>query len=559
MNSSTILTLESYYTDVLDGKILACEKLKKAAEMILDNFYNPDEFHFDADIANKHTGFIERYCKIPAGKLGAPFILEPFQKAMLQVVFGFVDDNNLRQYQEVLEILGRKNGKTCLTSAIEMDLLCNDKEGAPQIYNVATKHDQAMLGFNHCVNMRQLSPELKRHIRKRQSDLFFSKNMGYIKALSSKTSSLDGLDVHGAVIDELGAIKDRDLYDLIKQGTSARSQPLIFIISTFGFHRNGIFDNQYEYATRVLNGEIKDKRFLPLIYELDNIKEAFEFDKLIKANPGLGTIKSPDKLKSNMQKAMDDPSFKPTYLVKDCNIKQTNEAAWLKMEQIENENCVDISKFKYCIGGFDAADSVDLNSAKALCMRPGDDNIYIKSMYWIPEKVIEKQKATRRERDSAPYELWISQGYLRTVPGNRVDKKVFLEWFKELRERDKLYTIFIGYDPWHISDDLLREFKGEFGQNSMIPIRQGTQTLSDPMKNLAADLEAKKIIYNNNPIDKWCLINTSIKRDINNNIQPVKGKDSRLRIDGTISLICGYIALQNNLDKYINYNDGVEI
>lgn len=558
-SKENITTLEKYYTDILDNKILGSDKLKQASEIILNDFYNPNEFHFDIDIAHRHTDFIETFCKIPAGKLGAPFILEPFQKAMLEVAFGFVDDNNLRQYQEVFEVIGRKNGKTCLCSAIELDLLVNDNEGAPQIYNVATKHDQALLGFNHCVNIRNLSPLLKKHIKKRQSDLFYAKNLGYIKALSSKTASLDGLDVHGGIIDELAAIRDRDLYDLIKQGTSARMQPILFEITTNGFHRNGIFDSQYEYATKVLNGEIIDRRFLALIYELNSVDDAFDFDKLIMANPGLGTIKDPEKLKANMQKAIDDPSFRPTYLVKDCNIKQTNESAWLRMETIENPATVDISKFMYAVGGFDAADSIDLNAAKALCMRPNDDHIYVESMYWIPESVIEKQKATRRERDNAPYELWIQQGYMRSVPGNSVDKRVFLDWFIELRNEKKLYTLFIGYDPWHISDELLRAFKQNFGQNSMIPIRQGVQTLSEPMKNIAADLESNKIVYNDNPIDKWCLINTNIKTDINGNIQPIKGRDSRNRIDGTVALICGYKALKDNADKYVNHNYGVNL
>ena len=548
--------LERYYTSVYDGRITACLKIQKQAEKILESYITPGEFHYDNEIAQRHIRFIETFCKIPSGNLGAPFILEPFQRAMLETVFGFVDDNNLRQYNEVLEIIGRKNGKTSLCSAIEQDMLCNDNEGAPQIYNIATKYDQAKLGFDACVKMRNLSNMLKKHTKKRASDIYFPYNMGYIKALSRDTTSLDGLDVHCGIIDELSAIKNRDLYDLVKQGMSARKQPLLFCISTNGFLRNGVFDAQYDYASAILDGKIKNKRFLPLIYELDNVDEWTNPKMWIKANPGLGAIKSLEKQQEFVQKAKDDPSFLPTVFVKDFNLKQTNESAWLRYEELNNTAIWNLSDFDYCIGGFDAADTTDLNAAKAICMRPGDENIYVHQMYWIPESVIEKQKATRREQDNAPYELWVQQGFMRTCPGNKCDKKIFLEWFKELRD-EGLYVLYIGYDPWHISDDLLREFKAEFGQNSMIPVRQGFKTLSDPMKELKAEFQAHRVIYNNNPIDKWCLINTAVKSDVNNNIQPVKQQDSRLRIDGTAALLDAYVVLKDYKDKFINLNNGV--
>ncbi len=552
-----MIDFERYFTDILDNKIVACEKMKLVSEMLLENYYNPGEFHFDYDIASKHIDFIEKFCKLPTGKLGQPFKLELFQKARFQALFGFVDDNNLRQYNECLIIEGRKNGKTSETSAVEIDMLVNDNEGSPQIYNIATQLEQAKLGFNSALKMIKQSPFLSKHVKKRAADLYFSYNLGYIKALASNTNSLDGLDVHCAVIDELAAIKNRDIYDLIKQAMGARQQPLLFTITTNGFVREGIFDSQYEYASNLLEGKLSEPnvRFLPFIYELDSIDEWDKEECWMKANPGLGTVKSYDYLRQMVQKAKDDPSFKPTVMVKDFNMKQTSESAWLRYEDFANEEKFDI-KFDYAIGGMDAADTTDLNAAKAICMRPDDDKIYVRSMYWIPQSVIDEQEknGNRRERDNVPYSLWISQGYLRTCPGNKCDKRIFLEWFKELRDTEDLYVVYIGYDPWHIDDTLLREFKSEFGPNSMIPVRQGTITLSQPMKDLKADLQAKRVIYNNNPIDRWCFFNTEIKTDVNGNIQPVKSLDSRKRIDGTVSLICGYKVLQDYKDKYINLN-----
>ena len=544
--------LEKYFTGILDNKIVACEKMKRISERILNAYNNPGEFHFDHDIAKKHTDFIETFCKLPSGKAGSPFKLELFQKARLQTLFGFVDDNGLRQYNECLIIEGRKNGKTSETAAVELDMLINDGEFSPQIYNIATQLEQAKLGFNAAHKMIKQSPLLAKHIRKRAADLYFKENMGFIKALASNTNSLDGLDVHCAVIDELAAIKNRDLYDLIKQAQGARTQPLMFTISTNGFVRDSIFDSQYEYANNILYNKVYNNRFLPFIYELDNINEWDKEECWEKANPGLGTVKSKDYLKQMVAKAKDDPSFKPTVLIKDFNMKQTGSAAWLTYEALNNEELIPDYKFRYCIGGMDAADSVDLNAAKAICMRPGDDKIYVKQMYWLPQEVLDKyeNEGKRQGRDNAPYVLWKDQGFLRTVPGNKVDKKVFLEWFKEIRDVDDIYILYIGYDPWHISDAELREFKAEFGDNSMIPVRQGVVTLSAPMQELKADFGAHKVVYNNNPIDKMCLINTEVKTDINGNVQPVKGLDARRRIDGTLALIDAYVVLKNKFDEY---------
>jgi phage terminase large subunit-like protein len=247
-------------------------------------------------------------------------------------------------------------------------------------------------------------------------------------------------------------------------------------------------------------------------------------------------------------------------MVKDFNVPQTAVTSWLSWEAIVNHEKWKTDGFDYCVGGFDAADCVDLNSAKALCMRPGDEKIYIKSMYWIPQSVIEREqrKGNRQERDKVPYEKWIAQGLMRTVPGNRVDKRVFLDWFLELRDEEDLYTLFIGYDPWHIDDSLLRDFKANFGERSMIPVRQGAYTMSNPMKNLRADFEAHRVVYDDNPIDRWCLYNTQVKTDVNYNIQPVKASDPTQRIDGTISLLCAYIVNEKMRNEYVQLNEAAK-
>lgn len=209
--------LEEYGTAVLDGKTAACKRVKQVYEKLLNSLYAPDEYHFDETIANKHIEFIEKFCKQAQGKAGTPLKLELFQKAKFQAVFGFVDDLNLRKYNEVLTIEGRKNGKTTEMSAVALDMLINDGEDSPECDNIATALDQAKKGFNEAYKMVMQSKDLSMNLKKRQSDIYFPLNMGFFKALASNSNSLDGLNGHLITIDELAAIKNRDIYDLMKQ------------------------------------------------------------------------------------------------------------------------------------------------------------------------------------------------------------------------------------------------------------------------------------------------------------------------------------------------------
>ena len=547
--------IEEYYNKIVSGEIVACKRIKQVYKKLVDDIHNPkDNWIFDIELAEKPIIFIETFCKQAQGKMGTALQLELFQKAKLQAIFGFVDkETRLRKYQEVLTIEGRKNGKTTELAAVNLFMEIGDGEGAAECYCVATKLDQAQKCFMEIHNMVKQSPLLSKHIRKRKSDLYFAPTMSFIKALASNSNGLDGLNAHMVTIDELAAIKNRDLYDLMKQSTSSREQPLLFCITTNGFVRESIFDAQYEYACGVLDGKINDERFLPFIYELDDKSEWDQEECWIKANPGLGTTKKVETLRSYVEKAKADPSFKPTVMVKDFNMKENSASAWLRWEELNNETKFNIKDmgFRYGIGCFDLAETTDLASAKVLCQRPNDDNIYVLSMYFVPETKLSNVE-TNKEKDNVPYKLWEQQGLLRVCPGNKVNKYHMLEWFKEIRDEYDIYIPWIGYDPWHVDDSLLETYKNEFGKDAMIKVRQGIYTLSAPMKELKADLCAHKVIYNNNPIDKWCLTNIEVKTDINGNVQPIKGVDSRKRIDGAVSLIIGYVVLKDKMSEYQN-------
>lgn len=543
--------LKEYGEAVLNGEIVACEKIKRQYEKLLHDMEIPKQWHFDVKAGSKPIEFIEIFCKQSQGKIGSKLELQLFQKAMLQAAFGFLDDNDLRRYQEMFDLMGRKNGKTTLLAALELYMLMADGEGAPECYIIATARDQANKGYTEAVNMYRHSPEISALLKKRQSDLYFKYNMGFLKALASNVNSLDGLNSHFVTIDELAAIKNRDIYDLMKQSMAARKQPLLCCITTSGFIRNSIYDSQYEYAARVIDGKIENERFLPLMYELDSYDEWTNPKMWVKANPGLGTIKETEFLADSVAKAKDDDTFLTTVLTKDFNIIANATTAWLPYDVLNNDELIpDSLKFRYGIGGFDAADSVDLNAAKMICKRRDSSKIYVKQMYWIPQSKLDDMGTQGASRDRAPYDVWRARGLLRVEEGNRVNKRVILDWFIEMRDKYDIYPLYIGFDPWHIDDSLLAAFEQEFGKTVMIPVRQGVATLSQPMKELKAEFAAHNIVYNNNPIDKYCLANTYTKTDINGNIQPDKGSSETLRIDGTAALLDAYVIYINKADEY---------
>lgn len=553
--------LQDYCERVASGEITACKKLRKTCKRLLKEIKDGyKSWHFDADCAERPVAFIESFCHIPSGKLGKPFILEDYEKAWVQAIFGFVDDDGNRRFREVLIEVGRKNGKTSLVAAIELYMLIADGEGAPQIYNAATTQAQAELAFNACNRMRRQSQLIARHVTKRTDSLSCDLNMGYIKPLAANTSHLDGLDVHCGVLDEIHAMTNRDIYDLIRQGMAARDQPLLVQITTNGFTRNAIFDEQIAYATKWIDGQLDDEnadRFLAFLYELDDRDEWEQESAWVKANPGLGTVKSWDFMRQNYAKAKNDPSFRPTFMTKDLNMPENASVAWLTFDEAVNHTTFLMKDkgFRYGICGFDAADTVDLTSAQMLMMRPDDDHIYLKSMYWIPEDVIlaDAESGKRRERDDAPYQKWIERGLMRTVKGNKVDKKVLIEWLEELKETDDLWTYAVGFDPWHMDDSTVRELEAFVGTNRVFKIRQGAITLSQPMKQLRADYQAGRIIDNDNPINQWCRMNVMVKIDGNGNLSPEKKNlNPKNRIDGFMAELDGYTTLYRVYDDYLN-------
>ena len=544
-----------YYAQIKSKKVTVSKAIEKWYRYLVWHIQNPDEYFYSPKRANHIIEFAENFCKFSKGATGGqPVRLELWEKAHLAAVFGFVDINGNRQCRESLFIVGKKNGKSLLASIVGLYMQIGDGEPGPEVYAVATKRDQASIIWKESKRMVNKSPQLRKRIKPLVGELSSEQyNDGSFKPLASDKDTLDGLNVHCVLMDEIHQWKNgKALYDIMADGTTARQQPLVYITSTAGTVREDIYDLKYEEAKRVINGLFdkngyKDKHFFPFLYELDNRKEWTQEENWYKANPGLGTIKNLDTLRAKVKKALNNPMLVKNLVCKEFNIRETSSESWMTFEDLDNTATFDIKKLcpKYGIGGNDLSSTTDLTNATLLFMVPADKHIYVEQMYWLPEDLLEQ----RVREDKIPYDLWLEQGWLRTCPGNKVHYKHVVEWYQEMQEKYDIYLFKDGYDSWSATY-FVEDMKNTFGADTMEAVIQGKKTLSSPMKSLGADLAAKRIVYQNNPILKWCLANTAVDIDKNNNIQPCKGNSPTRRIDGLAGLLDAYVVLENHLEEY---------
>ena len=540
--------IQEYFNQMQSGEIVVSKRVFRQYKSLVKDMEHHDKYFFDKDKANHPIEFIERFCRHSKGKWsGQPIELELFQKAYISALFGFVDkDTGLRRYKESMFYVARKAGKTTMLSGIALYMLIADGEGGAEVFSLASKLDQAKLLFDECHNMIQQSSHLSKHVRKRKSDLYFDATFSRLQALSKNSNSLDGLNSHLTVIDELHSISDRNLYEVMKQSQSSREQPLLVMITTAGTQRNTIFDDMYEYACNVVDGTFQDDTFLPIMYELDAKSEWKDPNAWEKANPALGSIKRLDDLRQKVERAKNNPSDLTGLLTKDFNIRDTVHAAWLTFDDINNESTFNIEDFRgsYAIGGADLSITTDLSCATLLMVNPETEERFIHQMYWLPRDNFNQ----RVEVDKIPYDRWHEQGLLRLCNGNTISYGDITEWFLEMLNDYDITPLWIYYDSYS-AKYWVEEMK-QHGFN-MVRCIQGAKTLSLPMQQMGQDLKAKKINYNNNPVLKWCLTNTGIETDRNGNIVPKKAQAAKMRIDGTASMLDSYVGLYDHFDEFL--------
>ena len=304
--------IREYWEEINNGNITVSQKVYKTYQKVIyDMEHENDSYWFYSHKRANHViEFFENYLRHSKGKMGGkPVILELWEKAMLATIFGFIDIDGYRKYQKALLIVGKKNGKSLLASGVGLYMLVADGESGPEVYSAATKKDQAKIIWLESKRMVKKSPALSKRIRALIAELNADFNDGVFKPLSSDSDTLDGLNIHAALLDEIHQWKNgKALYDILADGISAREQPLIFMTSTAGVIREDIYDQEYDDAATLIDSYsnpelVTDERTICFIYELDSRNEWEDEKAWYKANPGLGTIKRFSYLKEKVDKA----------------------------------------------------------------------------------------------------------------------------------------------------------------------------------------------------------------------------------------------------------------
>ena len=511
-------------------------------------------YRFSAKLGDHAIRFIETFCRHYEGEHAGQLVkLELWEKAFIQTLFGWVDKKTrLRRFREFFLLVARKNGKSFLSACIMVYMLVADGEAGAQCVSIATKYDQAAIVYKTARKIIEQDADLSALVVPIIGGMEFKLTNSTMKALASKSKTLDGLNLHYCSCDELHAQEDRNLYDVTKQGMKARKQPIFGTITTAGFAREGIYDELYEYARSVAMGTVADAHLLPVLYTLDDRAEWTDPDAWAKANPGLGTIKSRQQLADDVERAKHDPSCLPSLLVKDFNVQENASASWLPWAVLKNETVAeaDYLNHTYAIGGCDLSATTDLTCATLLIRRPEDPQFYILQQYFLPKARVEQVE--HQGRKEAPYRLWAQQGWLTLCDGATVDYNDVTEWFVSMVQERDIRPLWVCYDA-ALSGYWVPQMT-DMGFE-MERIRQGPVTWTYPMKRMKGLFEDHRIVYQNNPILRWCLSNTAAKssnqRGIDS-IQPEKITANR-RIDGTVSLLNAMTGYYNHEDEFLAY------
>ncbi|MFR5593340.1 terminase large subunit [Clostridium perfringens] len=572
MNRSNIL---EYYNKIQQGEIIVGRELmlqlKTLKKEIADPIYQKvNKIKIEFEDSEKRINFIQNECKhFEAPHAGKPFILEIWQKAFVEAIFAIkIWDDELgkyvRKYQDVLFLVGRKNGKTPFISAICLsEWFCG--EMGKKILCASNDYEQADLMFQAINSMREESKTLEKVTRKNIKGIFFGnpkqkkkkgkfsyQNKGNIRKLSAKSGAKEGRNIGVGAVDEVFEMKDDTTVMPIRQALSTQDEPLYFELTTEGFTQGGYLDDRLIDARKVLNGELERPRWLIWLCTQDSEQEVWQDESSwVKSNPGLGKIKKWSFLRNMIEEAKTSNSKRAFVLAKDFNIKQNGACAWLQAKDIENDLTFEIEELEGCIalGATDLSETTDLTNARVMVLKntdkPGIHMKYMYTMYFIPESKLGQVSREDREK----YKQWAKDGWLTICAGNEVDYSDVVAWYVSLYRKYNIRVFKAGYDRWN-AKSFVSEMEDYGFDLEKIP--QDVNNLSNPMKKLEADLKENLVNYNQNPIDKWCLENVSIKIDELGRIMPVKVQDIKLRhIDGAVTMIICYAVLDRFKRDYL--------
>lgn len=554
--------LFKYREAIRKREIYAGYELVQELDNLIEDF-DCDEYIYNTDDAYLRIHFIENCVKLTKSPFyGKPMKLLLWQKALIEVAYSFkmksVDTGKwVDRFQEILLLITRKCGKTELIAALQLCELIFGESGSDIVCS-GTNDGTADLSYVAIDTMRLLIDPKSVDTWRNQKGIKCFSNNNHIYKLSDSTRQKEGRNIDFAGIDEVWSLEDDGIYKPIQQSTSTKEKFKIFMFGSEGFVNDGFLDDTRKKYTKIINREDTSeasKRKLPWIYSMDSEAEVWDTNEhginplWEKANPSIGAVKKWSYLRDRVEEARTSKPDRMFVLAKDFNFKVSDSEAWLMGENLEYVRVYDLEDFRntICLGAVDLAETTDMCSAKVLMMRPNDKTKYIYSMYWIPASKLENSDD---KEAGAKYLEWSRKGLLRIHEGNEVDLSKIADWFAELHKEYGLRMFMCGYDQ-RFSKEFLKRMDAYGFECEMI--LQNRYVMSSPMKLLEADIKEELVNYNDNPIDKWCLGNTSVQVFDTGLIMPIKIKGQRARrIDGAVSMIILYEVLRRYRSEFMN-------
>jgi len=496
---------------------------------------------YDNVAAQKVKKFIQKLKHTVGQYAGQNIILQKWQyEKIIRPLYGTLNKDGTRQYRTCLVMLPRKNGKTTLAAAIALYHLFADHEIGGQIYSAATDRDQASLVFNEAAQMVRTNPFLSARCKiiDSQKRIVNYRTNSFYRAIPADAASAHGYNASCVIYDELHAAANRELFDVLSTSMGARSQPLLFIISTAGYDRNSILWEQYSYAKKILKKVVKDKTFLPVIYEATE-KDNWENEKVwYRVNPALGTFRRVEEMRALFGKAKETPALQNTFKRLYLDMWTSQETRWIDIDKWDAcPGRFDLKQLEgqICYGGLDLSATTDLTAF--VLVFPKDSERIVLPFFFIPKE----RMAEKIRNDRVDYDLWEKQGYVIATEGNVVDYEMVKKVITEALGRYQVQSI--AYDRWNATklvQDLIAD-----GYEHMIPIGQGYQSMNAPTKYLETLILDKKLNHGSNPVLRWNFDNVMVLQDPAGNIKPDKGK-SKQRIDGIVALIMALDGVMRN-------------
>ncbi|HWT62444.1 MAG TPA: terminase TerL endonuclease subunit [Ochrobactrum sp.] len=538
---SYVAIASQYIEDVLRGRIVACEWVKLACErQKRDLKRNPIvevafPYRFDEDAANRICKFIEKlpHTKGKWARERQRIKLEPWQCFILTTVFGWLHvETGMRRFRRAYEEVARKNAKSTKSSGIALYLFGADGEAGAEVYSAATTRDQAKIVFDDARAMALREPDMCAvlGIDVLQHQMIIEDESSKFLPLSAEGSTLDGLNVHGGIIDELHAHKTRAVFDVIDSATGSRDQSLLWMITTAGTNRSGICYEQRIHVTKILKGTVTDETFFGIIFTLDDGDDWRDPAVWIKANPNLNVSVFMEDMEMACRKAVSMASAVGNFLTKRLNVWVNADSAWMNM--LAWAACADstlrIEDFEGedCIVSHDLASKVDIAAKMRLFSREIDGVVHYYGFgrYFLNEEMIEKAS-------NSQYAGWARTGQLIATPGNVTDFSVIEDDL--LSDAERFNITEAPYDPFQATQFSQRMVEAGL---PMIEVGSTVKNFSEPMKWLEALVLQGRFHHDGDPVLEWMISNVVCHRDAKENIFPRKEREEN-KIDGAVALL----------------------